>query len=411
MRQSKPSAGRQTAVESFLAEVQPKTAQKALNALRDLFADTLENMLRAELDAHLGYQKHDQGPKATENRRNGTTPKTVRSELGEITLHIPRDRDGEFEPTIVPKNSRDVSDIQDKVIAMYGRGMSDRDISKTIREIYGFSLSAETISHITEAVIPQLRGWQSRPLKDVYPFVYIDALYTDVKKGGSSRKQAVYVILGIDADGYKDVLGMWSRDTEGAKEWLNIFDELKQRGVQTVCFLSADGLKGVEEAARAAFGEKLVFQRCIVHLIRNSLKYVPSKHYKEFCADLRAIYKAVSQQAARAALEELEKKWGENYSGAVRVWRDNFRYVEQLFDYPADIRRVIYTTNPIESLNSALRKVTDRKGSLPGEDALMKLLYLRIQSLLEKWNRPLSNWALIRGKLDLLIPGWNEPEA
>jgi transposase-like protein len=390
-----------------MGEYKPGTAAEVHDVLRGLFAESIEDMLRAELEAALGYKRSDRTPKSTENRRNGSTRKTVRTKDGEMVLNIPRDRTGEFEPVVVPKHSRDVSDIQDKVIAMYGRGMSDRDISATIADIYGFSVSSETISNITEAVLPRVREWRNRSLKSVYPFVFIDALYTDVKCGGMSQKKAVYVILGIDSDGMKDVLGIWTRDSEGAKEWLNIFEELKQRGVQNVSFLSADGLKGVEEAAKTAFGTDLTFQRCIVHLIRNSLKYVPSKHFKAFCAGLKAIYSATSLDAAKAAFEALKADWGENYPGAVKIWSENFKFVEQLFEFPATIRKVIYTTNAIESLNSALRKVTNGKGALPSDDALMKLLYLRIDNLMKKWIKPIANWAVIRGQLDIVKPDWD----
>jgi transposase-like protein len=400
------SAEVRDALRVIMSEYKPATAAEAGDVLRGLFAGTMEDMLQAELAAELGYERHDKSPKVTHNRRNGTTRKTVRTKEGEMTLKIPRDRDGTFEPQAVPKHSRDVSGIQEKVIAMYGRGMSERDISDTIVDIYGFSLSAETISNITEAVLPRVREWRNRQLKSVYPFVFIDALYADVKVSGMSQKRAVYAIIGVDSDGIKDVLGIWTRESEGAKEWLNIFDELKQRGVERVSFMSADGLKGVEEAAKSAFGHDLTFQRCIVHLIRNSLKYVPSKHFKAFCADLRLIYGAASLAAAKDAFEALKGKWGTNYPGAVKIWEENFVFVEQLFDFPAAVRKVIYTTNAIESLNSALRKVTNRKGALPSDDALMKLLFLRIEGLTDKWTKPIANWAIIRGQLDIVKPVW-----
>jgi transposase-like protein len=371
--------------------------------LTSLFADTLERLLHAELDAELGYQKHDQSPKTTTNRRNGSNSKTVLTKEGEMTINVPRDREGVFEPMILPKHERNVSRIQDKVLAMYKRGMSDRDISQTVEEIYGFGVSHETISNITDTILPTVKEWRSRPLKEVYTFVHIDALFTDVKIHGVSQKRAVYVALAIDTEGHKDVLGLWSSATESSKEWLNLFDEWKQRGVKKVTFLSSDGLKGIEDAVKTAFPET-IFQRCIVHLIRNSLKYVPKKHYKEFCNDLKKIYKAINIELSKDALDELEQKWGESYPGAVRVWKNNYKFVEQLFDYPDAIRKIIYTTNSIESVNSALRKVTDRKGALPNEDALYKLLYLRIEDLTKKWTVPIPNWAIIRGQLDLIIP-------
>jgi transposase-like protein len=395
-------------IDSYIQEQKPKTALEVGNLLRDLFADTVEKMLKAELDAKLGYMPNERAPKDTTNRRNGTTKKKVRTHEGEMGLSIPRDREGHFEPIIVPKHSRDISGIEEKVIRLYGRGMSNRDISKTMQEIYGFQLSPETISDITEAVFPMIKEWRERPLKSVYPFIFIDALYVDVKEDRRSTKKSIYTIVGIDADGKKDVIGFWLRESEGAKEWLNIFDELKQRGVERVCFVSADGLTGIEEAIKTAFGRSVVFQRCIVHMIRNGLKYIPNKYYRKFCEELKAIYGAASIEVAEENFKIFKQDWSENYPGAVKVWNDNFYHVKQLFDYPSDIRKQIYTTNTIESLNAALRKVTVRKGALPSEAALSKLLYLRIMDLTERWSRSIKGWAIIRGELDIVFPDWEK---
>ena len=328
-------------IDTYIKEQKPQTALEVGNLLRDLFADTLEKMLKAELDAKLGYFRNEKTPKETTNRRNGTTTKKVRTHEGEIALSIPRDRESVFEPVVVPKHSRDVSGIEEKVIHLYGRGMSDREISKTMQEIYGFELSHETISDITEAVLPLIKEWRERILKPVYAFVFIDALYVDVKEERRSAKKAIYSMVGIDSEGKKDVLGFWLRDSEGAKEWLNIFDELKQRGVERVCFVSADGLMGVEEEVKVAFGDSTVFQRCIVHMIRNSIKYIPSKHYKVFCSELKSIYGAPSIEVAEANFKAFKQNWSSDYPGAVRVWEDNFHHVKQLFDYPVAIRKQI----------------------------------------------------------------------
>ncbi len=368
----------------------------------------MERLMQTELTDFLGYQKSSQGDKTTSNRRNGTSSKTVRSKYGALELSIPRDREAEFESHLLPKYKKDISDIEDKVIAMYARGMSERDISQTIEEIYGFSLSAMTVSQMTDAVLPLVKEWQNRPLHKIYPFVFIDALYVDMKVERCSQKRAIYVMIGIDEDGGKDVLGFWNKASEGADEWMKIFDEIQSRGVERISFISADGLSGLERAVNACFGEETVFQRCIVHMVRNSLKYLPRSDYASFCSDIKDVYSAVSLDAALNAFDAFKSKWGNGHSKAVRVWTEQFKYVEQLFNYPVEIRRVIYTTNTIESVNSALRKVTNLKGALPGEDALNKLLYLRIQNLLKTWKGPVRFWSNIKKKLDICCPGWNE---
>jgi len=322
-----------------------------------------------------------------------------------ITLEIPRDRLGEYEPELVPKGTKDVSGIEEKILSMYAKGMSDRDISETIDDIYGFSVSHETVSRIVDRVQPRLSEWQSRTLCECYPFVYVDALTVPVKSEGKSINKAVYSIIGINTNGVKDCLGFWISEKEGTHFWLSIFDELKVRGVKKLGFVSIDGLAGLEEGIKSIFPEAVV-QRCMVHLVRNSIRYIPSKHYKEFCADLKAMYGAAGLISAKAALEAFIQKWSA-YPSAVRVWVDNFRHVEQLFDYPSEIRKIIYTTNTIEAFNSALRKVTNRKAAFPNDMSLLKILFLRTMDIADKWKKPLSGWAVVRGKLDLVLPGWD----
>jgi len=392
-------------VKALLAEYQPKDLLELQDVLKDIFGPLMEDMLKGELDSHLGYEKHDQSPKETENRRNGSYPKTVKSKMGEVPLSIPRDRHGEFEPVLVPNGSRDVSGIEEKVLSMYAKGMSDRDISATIDDIYGFSVSHDTISRIVDRVQPRLAEWQSRSLKDCYPFLYVDALVVPIKSDGRSVNKAVYSIIGIDQDGYKDCLGFWISDKEGTHFWLSIFDELRTRGVKKLGFVSIDGLSGLEDGIRSIYPEAIV-QRCMVHLVRNSVKYIPSKHYKAFCADLKAMYGAASQTSAKLALEAFIEKW-RAYPSAIKVWVDNFKHVEQLFDYPAEIRKRIYTTNTIEGFNSALRKVTNRKAAFPNDISVFKILYLRIMDIAKKWNKPLPGWAIVRGQLDIVLPGWS----
>lgn len=396
---------RERLIKQIIAEYQPKSLLELQDTLKEIFAPLMEDMLKGELDSHLGYVKSDPIPKATTNRRNGSFPKTVRSQLGELELDIPRDRDGEFEPALIPNGKRDVSGIEGKVLSMYAKGMSDRDISTTIDEIYGFSLSHDTISRIVDRVQPHLAEWQSRPLCPCYPFLYIDALVVPVKSEGKAVNKAVYSVIGINTEGIKDCLGFWISDKEGAHFWLSIFDELKTRGVKNIGFVSIDGLTGLEEGINSVYPGAVV-QRCMVHLVRNSVKYIPSKHYKAFCADLKAMYGATSLMSAQAALEAFIQKWSA-YPSAIKVWKDNFRHVEQLFEYPSEIRKAIYTTNTIEAFNSALRKVTNRKAAFPNDSAVFKVLFLRTMDLATKWVKPLPGWAVIRGKLDIILPNWD----
>lgn len=371
-------------------------------ALRDLFADTMEEMLKAELAAHLGYEKHDPSPKQNTNRRNGTTAKTVRTHEGELALQIPRDRESSFEPQLVKKGQNDVSSIQAKVMSMYAKGLSDRDISDIIQDIYGFDLSHETISQIVEHVLPRFAAWQSRPLEAIYAFVYVDAMVVKVKQDGKAINKAVYSVIGIDLDGHKDVLGLWLSENEGAHFWMTIFDELRARGVQRILFVCMDGLKDLENGVLSIFPDTRV-QRCMVHLQRNSLRYIPTKHYKAFCQDARALYAAVSLDAARQALEVLADKW-KDYPCAVRVWQGGFVFVERLFDLPAEIRRMVYTTNLIEGFHSALRKVTNGKAAFPNDDSVFKAIFLRTMDVVKKWSMPVPNWSLVRGQLAIIFP-------
>jgi len=407
MAKRETSPERKRLIKELLAEYQPKDLLELQDVLKEIFGPLMEDMLQGELDAELGYEKHDQSPKETVNRRNGSYPKTVRSTMGEVTLSIPRDREGEFEPALVPKGSRDISGIEEKVMSMYAKGMSDRDITATIEDIYGFNISHETISRIIDRIQPRLNEWQSRTLASCYPFLFVDALMVPVKNDGKSTKKAVYSILGIDQDGIKDCLGFWISENEGAHFWLSIFDELRTRGVVKIGFVSIDGLNGLEEGIQSIFPDAVV-QRCIVHMVRNSLKYVPSKHYKAFCTDLRAVYGASSLKSAQSALEVFKEKWSA-YPSAIKVWTSNFSHVEQLFHYPAEIRKIIYTTNTIESFNSALRKVTDRKAAFPNDNAVFKILYLRTMDIVRKWAKPHPGWAVVRGQLDIVMPDWDTP--
>lgn len=385
-------------VKAIIDAYQPETAKDVQDALKDIFGPMFEAMLQGEMNSHLGYENNDKGEKQTQNRRNGYISKNVKTSMGEMTIDVPRDRDGSFEPQIVPKRTKDISDIDKKVLSMYAKGMSQRDISNTIEDIYGFKISHDTISQITDCVLDELNEWQSRPLKKCYPFVFVDCMYVTMRYEYESKETAVYTMLGYDIDGHKDILGIWLNETESKHSWMQIFDEIKSRGVEDIFFISMDGVSGLEQGAKEIF-KGVVVQRCIVHLIRNSLKYVPSKDYKKFTANLKLIYGAPNLKTAQTEFEKFKTTWSK-YSGAVDVWVRNFNHVEQLFDYSSTIRRVMYTTNAIESVNSSFRKVT-KKGAFPNENALLKLLYLRVTELYKKWdNSTIYNWAMVRNELD-----------
>ncbi len=381
----------------IMEQYRPESREDMQEAMKDIFGSIFEAMLQGEMDERLGYASNDHGSKKTSNRRNGYMPKNVKTSYGEVEIAVPRDRESSFEPQIIPKRTKDVSGIEDKVLSMYARGMSQRDIAETIEEIYGFEMSSETISKITDKVLDQVEEWQNRPLKKFYTFLFVDCMYVTIRREYETKSCAVYVILGYDVDGVKDILGLWISESEGKHQWMQIFDEIKARGVEDVLFISMDGVSGLEEGAKAIFPHVAV-QRCIVHLIRNSIKYVPSKDYKAFTAQLKKVYGAPGLKAAEAEFERFKQAWS-SYPGAVDVWIRNWQYVVQLFNYGSAVRKVMYTTNAIESVNSSFRKVT-KKGAFPNEDALLKLLYLCITELYKKWNnRSVPNWALVRNQL------------
>ena len=386
--------------EKFVSELKPQTVEDVENGLKSIFGPIFESMLKGELSAHLGYESNDHNPKETGNRRNGSIKKTLKSSMGEIPIKSPRDRDGSFEPLLVPKRQTDISGIEQKVLAMYGKGMSQRDISDIIEDIYGFRLSAQQVSIITDSVIEEMTKWQERALKKMYSFMFVDCLYVSIRTEYETKKHAVYVIVAYDLDGRKDILGLWIDESENKHQWLQIFDELKKRGVEDVAFISMDGLPGLEEGAKTIF-PKATIQRCIVHLVRNSMKYIPAKRYKEFTTNLKLLYQAPNKKVAMLEFEKFKERWSE-YPGAVKVWESNWHHVEQLYNYTDTIRRMMYTTNTIESINSSFRKVT-KKGTFPDETAVLKVLYLRVLELYEKWqDKAYRNWPIIRNQLILI---------
>lgn len=394
-KKTTPTFGEQIA-QQILENYDLKDAQDIQDALKQVFGPIFEAVLKGEMQNHLGYEKNGHSEDLT-NARNGYSQKTLKTSLGEVPIRVPRDRQGQFEPQIVKKHQRDVSSIEGKVLAMYARGMSQRDIAATIEDIYGFQLSHEQISNITDCVMEEVNRWRTRPLKPFYPFSFVDCIYVSMRTERGIRQVAVYVMLAYDTNGYKDVLGLWINETESKQAWMQIFDELKARGIEDLGILSIDGVSGLEEGAKAIFPNVTV-QRCIVHLVRNSIRYIPRKQWSAFTKQLKGIYGAVNVEEAQRAFEQFKQDW-QGYPGAVAVWENNFQHVEQLFNYGSAVRKVMYTTNAIESVNASFRKVT-KKGSFPNEDAVFKIFYLRILELYKKWNsHRLVNWAIIRNQL------------
>lgn len=348
------------------------------------------------------YSKYDVQNKKTENARNGYSKKTVRSNLGEIELAIPRDRNGEFTPVVVPKHKRDISGIEEKVISLYSYGMSTRDIHDQIKEIYGVELSAEMVSNITDRIIPMIQEWQKRPLDPIYPFIFLDAIHYKVRDNNQVINKAAYVVVGVTIDGYKDVLGIWIGENETSKFWLAVLNELKNRGVKDVLVFCVDGLNGFKEAIAATYPQSEI-QRCIIHQLRNSLKYVSYKDSKAFCTDLRTLYTAPSEEQALYELDRIRDKWGSRYPFAIKSWESNWDCLSTFFKFPDEIRKIIYTTNVIESLHRQYRKVTKTKSIFPNDESLMKMLYLATQKVTKKWSVRYRGWDLVISQLSIFF--------
>ena len=369
-----------------------------------LLKNMTERILAEEMKAHLGYEKSDQGDKDTANRRNGTTKKTVRTQFGDMELETPRDREGNFTPQLVPKRSRDISRIDQQIISMYAKGMTTRDIQSHLYEIYGTDVSPAYISIATEKIMQLVTEWQNRVLDDIYPIVFLDAIHYKVRQDGKVITKASYTCLGITKEGKKEILGIWVGESEGASYWLRILNELKNRGVKDIFIACVDGLQGFPEAIASVF-PKTQIQLCIIHMIRNSMKYVVSKRRKEFCADLKPIYKAPTEEVAKEALEEVENKWGKQYPLAVKPWRTHWEYISTFFQYPEEIRKTIYTTNAVEAVHRQLRKVTKNRASFPNDESLVKILFLAIRDVSKKWTKAIPNWPLTISQFSIIFEG------
>ena len=354
--------------------------------LSQLTKRLVERALEVEITDHVGYERHQEPPGGTGNTRNGKSRKTIATEHGPVEIDTPRDRDGSFEPQLVRKRQRRFEGFDEKILALYSRGLSTRDIERYLRELYGVSVGRDLISRVTDAVMDDARAWQARPLDDVYPVVFLDCMVLKIKDGGSVQRRACYIAMAISMTGEREVLGLWFQETEGAKFWMQVLSELKHRGVQDILITCVDGLKGFPEAIEAVFPQTTV-QTCIVHLIRASLRYVPRRDYDKVVKDLRPIYTAIDAEHAKAALDTFEETWGERLPPVVQAWRDAWDHVIPFLAFPPEVRRVIYTTNSIEALNRQLRKAVKTKGHFPSEDAARKLLYLAIHNAVPQWTR------------------------
>lgn len=408
-RQRKMTPERRAFINSLLEHYQPNDARDVQEMLKDLLGDTLQGMLEAEMDETLGYSKYDYQNKQTDDSRNGYSKKTVTSSMGPIDLDIPRDRKGEFEPQVVKKNQTDISDIEDQVLSMYAKGMTTRDISSHLSQVYGVDASAEMISHMTERILPIAKEWQNRPLECKYAIVFMDAVHFHVREDNRTVKKAVYVAIGTKLNGQREVLGMWVGGNESAKYWLGVLNEIKNRGVEDIMIVSVDGLTGFGDAIHAVFPEAEI-QRCIVHQIRYSTKFISYKDIKNFMKDLKLVYKAATEELALAALDELDETWGKKYPASIASWRNNWPQLSTYFKYPAEIRRLIYTTNSIENFNRQLRKVTKTRTIFPTDDALFKILYLAMMDITKKWTGKSWDWGQTLDQLCIYFGDRIQPE-
>ena len=407
-RQKKPvhkvqmTEGKRNIIHQLLEEYDIHTVEDIQEALKDLLGGTIKEMMEAEMDDHFGYSKSERSD--SDDSRNGYKSKRVNSSYGSMEIEVPQDRKSTFQPQVVKKRQKDISDIDQKIISMYAKGMTTRQISETIEDIYGFETSEGFISDVTDKILPQIEDWQNRPLDEIYPILYIDAIHYSVRDNGIIKKLAAYVILGITTAGKKEVLSIHVGTNESAKYWLSVLNELKNRGVKDILIICADGLTGIKEAITAAY-PNTEYQRCIVHQVRNTLKYVPDKDRKAFATDLKTIYHAPSEEQARAALDRVHEKWTPKYPNSMKRWYDNWDAISPIFKFSSDVRKVIYTTNAIESLNSTYRKLNRQRSVFPSDTALLKALYLATFEATKKWTTTIRNWGKVYGELTIMYEG------
>lgn len=389
-------------ISSLLEEYDIETADDIQEALKDLLGGTIKSMLESEMDEHLGYKNYERND--NNNYRNGTKKKTLRSNYGEFEIDVPQDRQSSFEPEVVKKRQKDISNIDQKIISMYAKGMTTRQIAEQMEEIYGFECSESFISNVTDKIIAEIEDWQKRPLDEVYPIVFIDAVHFSVREDNRIKKLAAYVILGYSKDGMKEILSLEIGENESSKYWLGVLNNLKNRGIKDIMVLCADGLSGIKEAINAAFPET-EYQRCIVHQVRNTLKYVAYKDMKPFANDLKGIYLASDEKTGYEELEKVRKKWEKIYPNVMKSWELNWDVLSPIFKFSREVRKVIYTTNAIESLNSTYKKLNSQRSVFPSDKALLKSLYLASSEATKKWTQPLRNWGKVYGEFSIMYEG------
>ena len=394
--------GKRNIIRGLLQEYNIESAADIQEALKDLLSGTIKEMMEAEMNEHLGYEKSERSD--SDDARNGYKSKRIMTSYGGMEIEVPQDRKSTFEPRVVKKRQKDISEIDRKIISMYAKGMTTRQISDTLVEIYGFEASEGFISDVTDKLLPQIEEWQKRPLSEIYPVIFIDAIHYSVRDNGIIRKLAAYVILGLNCDGRKEVLSIQVGENESSKYWLSVLNELKNRGVKDILILCADGLSGIKEAIAAAY-PSTEYQRCLVHQVRNTLKYVADKDRKAFAKGLKTIYNAPSEQEGRKALDEVKAAWEEKYPRAMNRWYDNWDVISPIFKFSSDVRTVIYTTNAIESLNSAYRRLNSQRSVFPSDTALLKALYLATFEATKKWTMPVKNWGKVYGELAIMYEG------
>jgi transposase-like protein len=384
-----------------------RSTTEIMGAMKEMFRDALQQVMESELDMELGYEKSERvsetdGDNLSKNYRNGYSQKTVKTQLGEVEVKVPRDRNGEYEPKIIGKYSRNADGMEEKILALYACGMSQRDIAEQIKSLYDVEISPELVSKISEKVMPEVNNWQSRALESIYPFVFMDAIHYKVKENNQYVNKAAYVVLGITLEGTKDILGIWIGEHESSKFWLSVLTEIKSRGVSDVYLFCVDGLKGFVEAIGAVYPQAQV-QRCIIHQIRYSTRFVGYKDIKALMADLKLVYKAVTEDEALNNLMRFKEKWGKAYPSCVKTWEDNWDILSTFFAYPADVRKIIYTTNIIENLNRQFRQVTKNKPSFTSDESLRKMLYLASRRIVERWTQRCRNWDVVLSHLSVMF--------
>lgn len=389
-------------IKEYVRSEEFKSTGDIMEGIRSMFAEVMNEVMQAELDEKLGYEKHARTSEGSpRNYRNGSTKRKLKTQLGEVEINVPRDRNGQYEPQIISKYQRNVDGLEDKILSLYAHGMSTRDIQEQIKDLYDVDISSELVSKISEKIMPQVNEWQNRPLNDYYPFIFMDAIHYKIRDNHQVVSKAAYVVLGINEEGFKEILGIWVGGNESSKFWLGVLNEIKGRGVKNVDLFCVDGLSGFREAIGAVYPFAGI-QRCIIHQIRSSTKFVSYKHIKEFTKDLKLVYGALNEESALENLINFKEKWNGTYPSSVKSWEDNWDILSTFFAYPVEIRKIIYTTNIIEGLHRQFRKVTKTKAVFPTDDSLRKMLYLASENITKKWTQRYKNWDIIISQLAIL---------